>query len=219
MKLGILAAVRTELRPTLRLLHPDRRRIEDRTFYERGSFVFTAGGIGTEAAAEAAERLAERFRPDALVSTGFAGALRDDWETGDLILGGSTGFPPTDALLDAARRAAPGARVAEIRTVERVLRNAREKRRLAEGGAAAVDMESAAVGETARRRGLGFLCVKAVLDTPSAPLASDYAGLMRVLGEVVRCPRALAGIAADAARARKAAARLAEFFRAFARAL
>jgi nucleoside phosphorylase len=216
MKLGILAAVGAELRPTLRVLRPASRRLDGRAYYESGPFLFAVGGIGSAHAADAAAWMAERFRPDALVSTGYAGALTGDLRTGDLILGGSSGFPPASALLETARQAAPDARVAEILAVDRVLQDGMEKSRMADAGAVAADMESAAVGEVARQRGLGFLCVKVVLDTPAEPLASTYEGVLEVLSEMLRRPRLLFGIAADAARARQAAARLAAFYGAFA---
>jgi adenosylhomocysteine nucleosidase len=214
VRILVLAALRAELRPALRQLHAARRRAGGAFARAAGPFLFAAGGVGATAAAEAARRLIDAFRPDALVSTGFAGALDDSLGTGDLVLGGTTGFPAEEGLLRLAREAAPGARAGDVHAVARILNDTDAKRRLArETGALAVDMESAAVGRAAREYGLGFLCVKAVLDTPAAPLATDYASVRAVLGKVLRRPRrTLAGIRDDAARARTAAERLGAFY-------
>jgi adenosylhomocysteine nucleosidase len=217
MKLAVVAAVKPELRATLRRLRPGAVRADRRTIHESGPLLFAVAGIGAARAEAAARRLIERFRPAALVSTGFAGALADDLTPGDLVIGGSTGFPATDALLQRARAADPAARIAEVVTVDRVVLDLREKRQIhRETLAAAMDMESAAVGRVAREHGAGFLCVKAVLDTPAAPLASSYESVLKVLGEILRRPGRVRRIAADAARARAAAERLATFYAAFA---
>ena len=214
MTILVLAALRSELRPTLRLLHATTRRAGGISLRVAGPLVFAAGGVGAAAAAASARRLVAAVHPDALVSTGFAGAIDNGLETGDLVLGGTTGFPAEEGLLRLAREAAPAARAGDVHAAGRVVRDAAGKARLRrETGALAVDMESAAVGRAAREHGLGFLCVKAVLDTPAAPLASDYASLPAVLGEVLRRPlKTLSGIRGDAARARVAAERLGAFY-------
>jgi adenosylhomocysteine nucleosidase len=214
MRILVLAALRTELRPALRLLRPAPLRAGGSAAHAAGPFVFAVGGVGAKAAGEAALRLIAAFRPDAVVSTGFAGALDDGLATGDLVLGGATGCPAAAGLLRLARAAAPDARAGDVHAAARVVNDAAGRRRLRlETGALAVDMESAAVGRAAREHGLDFLCVKAVLDTPAKPLASDYASLPTVLGAVLRRPRqTLSGIRGDAARARAAAERLGAFY-------
>ncbi len=219
MKIGVVAAVPQELGATLRALRARRRREGVHTVHLADPFIFVAGGMGPGKAASAARALAEAFGISGLVSTGFAGALGKSLETADLIVGGTRGFPATASLAARAREAAPGARAGDIVAVDRPLIEPAEMERAAAGGALAADMESAGVAGVAREIGIEFLCVKAVLDTPDAPLASRYEGVLPVLGEVARRPRVLAGIARDARRSRAAAARLAEFFRAFGRVL
>ena len=214
MSVLVLAALRSELRPAFRLLRPRATRAGGASVRAAGPLTFAIAGVGAAAAREAALRLIEALRPTALVSTGFAGAIADGLGTGDLILGGTTDCPAAGGLLRLARETAPDARVGDVHAVGRVVRDAAAKERLhRETGALAVDMESAAVGRAAREHGLDFLCVKAVLDTLEAPLATDYASLPAVLGEVLRRPRkTLSGIRGDAARARVAAERLGAFY-------
>ncbi len=217
MTWGVVAAVVPELGATLRALGARRHRDGDRTFYVAAPFVFAAAGVGEARAARCAADLLERFHPRVLVSTGFAGALARDLQTGTIVLGGVPGLAASDGPLREARVAGPLARAGEIVTAARVLLGETETASAAQAsGAIAVDMESVAVGRVARERGVGFLCVKSVLDTPLAPLASRYESLPRVLGEILRRPAILPAILADGRRARTAGRNLADFYRALA---
>ncbi|MBV8879172.1 MAG: hypothetical protein JO332_04320, partial [Planctomycetaceae bacterium] len=187
MKLGVVAALAQELEPTLKAIPTSPRTVERLRCHESPSLVFAAGGIGSRPAAAAALLVADTFKPEALVSVGFCGALTDDLETADLILGGTTNHGATSSLLDRALAAAPNARRGNVVTVPKVVVDKEEKRKLAkETGALIVDMEADAVALAAKARGLGFLAVKAVIDTPSAPLASTYSGCWTVFKDLLR---------------------------------
>ena len=102
--------------------------------------------------------------------------------------------------------------------VDHVVVNAAEKREIVQRtGAAVVDMESAAVAKAAKARGLPFLCVKVVIDTPSQPLASTYASFGRVTVDILKKPWIIARMIGDGRRAKLAAERLRDFFVAFAK--
>jgi nucleoside phosphorylase len=214
MKLGVIAALKTELGPSLHALRPSSTRVvEHVTGYLSGPFVFAAGGVGSRAAAAAALVVADEFKPHALLSVGFCGALRDDFDTADLVVGGTPTHPADAALLDLARAAAPKARDGTVLTVPKVLLGADEKKAAASRtGAAVVDMEADAVAVAARARGLGFLSVKVVIDTPSEPLASSYAGCWRVLLDVLSNPMTIGQMIYDSKRVKLAAERLRDFF-------
>ena len=224
----MVAAVPPEIRPAIRALRARRGSGgggrgtstgggRSRAAWDAGAIVLACGGIGAEAAAACARDLLDRFRIEVLVSAGFAGAVRRGVATGDLIVGGTAGFAADPEALARARAAFPAARVGNVVAVGKIHRGGTDAENAARYGiAVAVDMESAAVGRVARERAVPFLCVKAILDTPDAPLASGYAGVGSVLWEIVRDPRVLAGIFTDARRARRAAGRLAEFFSALA---
>lgn len=214
MRLGVIAALATELGPTLRAFPalPSPGPLPSGTRWSP-PYCFRAGGVGAERAARAALLLADAARPDALVSAGFCGAVTGDLEVGDLVLGGTTRFEPSADLLDLARVAWPRARSGRIATVTRVLTDAAEKAEVArKSGAVAVDMEADAVGRTAQDRKLGFLCVKTVIDTPAEPLASAYAGIWTVLWEILSRPRTVAQMIYDSKRVTVGADRLRDFF-------
>jgi nucleoside phosphorylase len=197
VRLGVVAALRTELNPTLKALRTPE------------PYLFTTAGVGAEKAARAARALPQGL--DGLLSVGFAGALTDDLAPGDLVLDGS-GAPE---LLEPARRAGPH-RVGRVEMVDHVVVGREEKEALARRtGALVVDMESAAVQAVARERGVNFLSVKVALDTPSCPLASTYDGCGTILVDILRRPWILARMIGDGRRARRAARRLRDFFLAF----
>ena len=63
MKLGIIAALHTELKPTLSVFPHSSRRIEHLRFHDAGSFIFVAGGVGAKPAAAASMVLVDHFSP------------------------------------------------------------------------------------------------------------------------------------------------------------
>jgi hypothetical protein len=73
-------------------------------------------------------------------------------------------------------------------------------------------MEAEAVAVAARARGLGFLCVKVVIDTPSEPLASTYAGCWKVMLDLLARPGTIGQMIYDSKRVKLAADRLRDFF-------
>jgi nucleoside phosphorylase len=136
-------------------------------------------GVGREKAQASAETvLDQRARPDCILSLGFAGALRDGLETGDLVLArrlyasGEDTFIESDAnLLSMAqevldRPGSPRSFIADSVTVPEMVTSSIEKEQLAGGtGAWIANMEDYWVGKAAIHRRVPFLSVRAVLDT------------------------------------------------------
>lgn len=138
-------------------------------------------------------------RPDAVVVVGFGGGLSDGQRPGDVVLASEVRSPaasvpcsPAEALEFSLR--AKGFRVhrGSMATVDHVVRPA-ERRRLADAGAIAVDMESAAIGEAVGQltgfEDVSFAALRVLVDTPSRPLvhpATVAGGLaaMRVLAGI-----------------------------------
>jgi nucleoside phosphorylase len=143
--------------------------------YESEKAVLVCGGIGPRAARQAAEAAVHWSEPLALLSTGLAGSLNDRMKVGDTffaaeIVDAATGHVyPTPAGTE------------KLVTASRIL-GVEEKHLLAQRfGAAAVDMEAAAVAEVARQAHLPFFAIKVISDElgfpmPAMDLFVDEAG-------------------------------------------
>lgn len=168
-KVAIVAALEREVRPLVRGWRSYRVAAADGLhrlrFFESKSAVAVCGGIGREAATEAAREVIERYRPQLVVSAGFAGALVSGLRVASIlspakVIAASTGtafetgVPGGGTLVTAATVAGP-----------------EEKRRLAERfSAQAVDMEAAAVARAAQAAGVGFRALKAISDELDFPV-------------------------------------------------
>jgi adenosylhomocysteine nucleosidase len=137
--------------------------------------MLVANGIGPERAGAATVAGLEAFAPDAIVSTGFCGALSPGLKIADLVT---------------ANRIVTGGRIyasnplkgplcGPIRSITYVARTAQEKRELASEGAIAVEMEAAGVAAEALRLSIPFYCIRAVTDLASETLANDFNKALR----------------------------------------
>ena len=118
-------------------------------------------------------RLAVFFRdetPRLLISAGFAGAVSDELHAGDLLL--AENFSEPGALSSAT--AALGAmkpRTGKLSTANAVIDVPAERSELARrSGAVAVDMETSFIAEACAQRHIAMLSLRAISDTPAAPL-------------------------------------------------
>jgi len=171
-------------------------------------------GVGRDRAREAGETALSVIGPDALISTGYAGALGVA-NIGEVIIGteifdwtteqSGQGIQADPELLDRAREAARDARIAwtqgPVVTVDRVVWRASEKQALGEvSGAIAVDMESAAIAKVASSAGIPFLLVRAISDRAQDDLPMDLNlwfapfGFLRCLLQVSQRPSVLRGL-------------------------
>jgi len=173
------------------------------------------GGGHAEGAAAAAARLAAQG-VSSLVSFGLAGGLDPALAPGAIlvpraVLLDSDRWDADLALMDRLGGPTPGT----LYGGGRIIATARDKAALhARTGAVAVDLESAAVADVARRHGLPFAALRAVCDPaarglPRAALvaldAAGQIGAWRVGAAVLARPweiPALVRLAGDAARAR-----------------
>lgn len=155
--------------------------------------VLVASGIGQEQAAYAARLLLQRFRPSLLLSIGFAGALRPELQSADLILGeriiGTRGKGELqEALLLSPvllTQAEQAARTSGLRwwrgtllCSDRMLIEPKEKSEAAESEALAVEMESWAIAQIASKAGVPFLAVKTISDSLDQSLGLDFNRLL-----------------------------------------
>jgi adenosylhomocysteine nucleosidase len=179
-----------------------------------------ATGLGIRRAADTARRALQTFAAaDLVIATGLAGALSEELQPGDLVLGdclllddecpglapATIAIPPGDlARFKAALEAHPlKFATGTILTAAQILKDGAAKRTArATTGALAVDMESAAIATEADRCGMRFACVRAVLDTVDEEIVgAELAGPdgevrpLAAAGFVLRNPGAVIGLA------------------------
>jgi adenosylhomocysteine nucleosidase len=125
-----------------------------------------ANGVGVARSAAAVDA-AGPWKPEALASTGFCGALDPQLKIGDIVA--------AECVVHGAQRYATAqAGGPAVVTTDRVVQTAAERRNLFATGAAAVDMEAAGVASRAMALNLPFFCVKAVSDTAGEDMANDF---------------------------------------------
>ncbi|HTK77348.1 MAG TPA: hypothetical protein VL371_18940 [Gemmataceae bacterium] len=132
-----------------------------------------ANGMGWARAAAAVDS-GDTFRPDAIVSTGFCGALDERLSVADIVVATAVVGDGRDCP---ARSVGPRAGV--IVSLDHVAQTAVEKQKLRKSGAIAVEMEAAAVGKAAADRGIPFYCVRAVTDLAGETFANDFNRALR----------------------------------------
>ena len=165
---------------------------------------------------------------DALLAVGLAGALRDPYVCGDVIvarraqLAASGSFVAGDArLIEAASRC--GAKVVDVLLCADHVAGRPgpldEKRRLAAQGEA-VDMESFRILEEAARRGIPSVAIRVIGDSADETLPLDFdravradgtVDLMKLVGQAVRVPSRWPALIAFGFRQRRAVRALAGF--------
>jgi len=138
----------------------ERREVARRVLvWTRGRSVVACAGMGAARAALAVEAAMAAAPVTALISAGLAGACDPALHVGDVVRAGVVIDSATGERFEAA-----GQREQVVVTGDAVA-SVREKARLrAAYGAAAVEMEAAAVARIARAHGLEFCAIKAISD-------------------------------------------------------
>ena len=184
--------------------------------------VMVANGPGPELAAKAVAVALPRCHPGAVVSTGYCGALDPGLAAGELFV--ATRVEADEGAFAGAVPAAAGRRGWKTGTLVSFGKvvGVAEKSRLRETGAAAVDMEAGAVALAARRAGLKFYCIRAVLDRAEEEFDLDFNALrdqdgrfsrLRILKAALAKPLArFPELFRIARRGQKASRSLGEFF-------
>lgn len=165
-KTVIVAALEREVAPLIKSWKRVRREYEGRTFtfFEHDGAALVCGGIGTQAARRATEAALALYRPNLIMSVGFAGALDPSLRVGNLL--------SPSLILDArdgSRIQLEGDAGTLITFME--VAGTGQKAKLAHAYAArAVDMEAAAVAASAVAHGIAFTAVKVISDELSFEL-------------------------------------------------
>jgi adenosylhomocysteine nucleosidase len=137
--------------------------------------VLIANGVGPARAGTATATGIEAFRPDAIVSTGFCGALSPSLRIADLVA--ANRIVSGNQIYSAHPLSGPLS--GPIRSIPYVARTAEEKREMASGGAIAVEMEAAGVAAEALCHSIPFYCVRTVTDLLGETLANDFNKALR----------------------------------------
>ena len=159
-KLAIVAALEREVSALTRHCTRVEKEHQGRKFifFEHDDLVIVCGGIGLEAARRAAEAVIALYRPSLLESVGFAGALDEALQIGNVF----TPAVVVDAR-DGSRFQLEGGKGALVTFM--TVAGAEQKANLAHAyGATAVDMEAAAVAAAAQARGIQFGVIKVISD-------------------------------------------------------
>ncbi len=126
-------------------------------------------GVGEAACTRAMREFLATNAPRLLISSGFAGALTDELGVGDILLAKNY----TSARLLEQARSAVGetTHVAVLATAAAITDAAADRAELADRmGAIAVDMETAAIAQACREASLPMISLRAISDTPAAPM-------------------------------------------------
>ncbi len=146
--------------------------------------MLATNGAGMKRAAAAVEACLENFRAEAIVSTGFCGALEPKFAIANVVAGTaiSTGSGTFPALQPSSRRQH---HMGVVCSIDHIAQTAAEKRDLRAGGGSVVEMEAGGVAERARARDLPFYCVRVVTDLAEEDLANDFNRALRPDGHFV----------------------------------
>ncbi len=183
-RIAILAAMPAELKPFLNAnakegwVHEKRGNVRLWRLVwpnNQGEWIAACAGAGVDAAMRAFAEIEKEGPIDEVISTGWAGALREELETGRAywvvgVIDARTGerFEAADVRSHPSRKNNDAARVGHpglwLVTSSRVA-DADEKKRLAATYSAdLVDMEAAGLARLAAMRGIAFYCIKGISD-------------------------------------------------------
>ena len=137
--------------------------------------VLVANGEGATLAGEACEVAWNKQRAEAILSTGFCGALDPALRAGEVLVASRVEAP--DGTLSVQARAPECERPhasGRLLSVNRVIQTIQEKRALRASGASAVEMEALAVGHRAAQWGVPFYCVRCITDLAEESFRLDF---------------------------------------------
>ena len=205
MKYGIIVAMQVELDMLLReMADTTTETINGITYHKghigRNEVTATQCGIGKVNAAVGALTLIENYRPDAIVNTGIAGGTGADAGILDVVIGSEVAYHDVWCGPGNARGQVQGlperfAGSTNSFNIAAVLNNPKVKTGLIASGdmfvstpddlarvlatqpeAIAVDMESGAIAQVCHLKGVPFLAIRVVSDTPGVENHLDQYG-------------------------------------------
>lgn len=137
-----------------------------------------ANGAGASRAAAGIDAVLTSFRPDAMISMGFCGALDPSLNIADIVVA-STVFAGGRAYPAEPPMTAAGYRTGPVCSADHIVGSAGEKKLLSSTGMIAVEMEAAGVAQRAQKLAVPFVCIKSVTDLAGETLANDFNAVLR----------------------------------------
>lgn len=184
-------------------------------------WVLAANGPGPYLAARAVETATAAGRPQALLSTGFCGALDPSLQTGEVFAAHHL-LAPEQSQSYTALPVQSGLpyRQGTLVSLNHVAVTTQEKAALRANGADAVEMEAAAVARHAHHLQTPFFCVRVVSDSAADSFPFDFNlyrdaegrfSRTRIAAAAIFRPAALAGLVRLDSHCRRASIQLGDF--------
>jgi adenosylhomocysteine nucleosidase len=153
------------------------RRLENKSRGSRNGVTLTSGsldnrlievlhtGVGEKVCRERVAKFLQSQQFELLISSGFAGALDDQLELGDLLV--AENFSTIESGKTWSSFAKFRIRTANLLTVPALIDSSDERRNIAHmSGAAAVDMETEFIARACAAHGVPLLSLRVITDTP-----------------------------------------------------
>lgn len=163
--------------------------------WEGRRLLLAANGAGPKLAAQAVEvairavMVAElsSSRLEAVVSTGWCGALDPELRESQIVVGTQVVDLSTQTKFDCGSITGNNEFISGVvASQDRIANDAGEKERLRASGAIAIDMEAAGVAARAQRAGLPFCCIKVVSDCAQESFPFDLNQFRTSEGRIAR---------------------------------
>jgi adenosylhomocysteine nucleosidase len=132
--------------------------------------LLVANGVGARCAAAAVDS-GLFFQPEAVVSTGFCGALDPHLKIADIVVASCV---VSSGGRRFAAKPVTGGTACAVFSADHVVQTAAEKAELAASGFGAVEMEAAGAASRAEALRLPFYCIRAVSDLAGEDMANDF---------------------------------------------
>src|SRR6266571_7669130 len=138
-------------------------------------------GVGERVCRQRLGKFLENQQFDLLISTGFAGALNDELQVGDLLL--AKNFSTIDLNERGLSFSNLPIHMADLLTVSALIDSSDQRNRIARASsAAAVDMETEFIACACAEHGVPLLSLRVITDTPREPFPAP----MKVLFDMER---------------------------------
>lgn len=191
---AIVTALPMELNPFLGLC-------ERRRSYTGGKFKYIGGvykdkvkvvvvqkAVGFAKARAATQALIDAHTPNWVISAGYSGALKPGMEVGNLIVGNSIADQHGHSMkIDLQMQSDPenGLYVGRLLTADQIVLKVEDKQKLGDQyDALAVDLESLAVAQVCKERGIRFMAIRSLSDDMTEDLPKEVLSLMGETGTV-----------------------------------